>query len=83
MKEYPDELTVVFFYNVTATIVATTVGLFTEPNASAWKIRLDMSLLSIVCSVRYPWKLQLHFDIRIYTYTNLYIDDTFFFFYYY
>ncbi|MED6109653.1 hypothetical protein PIB30_035648 [Stylosanthes scabra] len=50
MKEYPDELSVVFFYNVTATIVSFTVALFTEPRASAWKIGLDISLVSIVCS---------------------------------
>ncbi|MED6109651.1 hypothetical protein PIB30_035646 [Stylosanthes scabra] len=45
-----DELTVVFFYNVTATIVSVTVALFTERNASAWEIGLDISLVSIICS---------------------------------
>ncbi|KAK7266168.1 hypothetical protein RIF29_18810 [Crotalaria pallida] len=68
LKEFPDELTMVFFYNVTATIVTTTVGLFIEPSASAWKIRLDMSLLSIICSgvfgksmsnVVYAWAIHL------------------------
>lgn len=54
LKVFPDELTTVFFYNVTATILSTTVGFFAVPNASAWKIGLDISLISIVCSVRYP-----------------------------
>lgn len=50
---FPDELTLVFFYSVTATIFTTTVGLFGVPDASAWKIGLNVSLISIVCSVRY------------------------------
>ena len=54
LKEYPDELSMLFFYSMTSTIVATTVGLLTEPSASAWKIRLDISVISIVCTVRYP-----------------------------
>ncbi|MED6173323.1 hypothetical protein PIB30_058278 [Stylosanthes scabra] len=50
LKEYPDELTVVFFYNVTATIVSVTVALFTERSTSAWEIGLDISLVSIISS---------------------------------
>ncbi|MED6173328.1 hypothetical protein PIB30_058280 [Stylosanthes scabra] len=53
LKVYPDELSMVFFYNVTATIVSVTIALFTERNASDWKIGLDISLVSIVCSIRY------------------------------
>ncbi|CAL0317247.1 unnamed protein product [Lupinus luteus] len=68
LNEFPDKVTMIFYYNVTATIVATIVALFTEPNASAWKIRLDISLLSIICSgvfgkfmsnTVYAWALQL------------------------
>lgn len=54
LKEFPDELTLVFFYNVTATITCIAVGLFAVPNASAWKIGLNLPLISIVSSVRYP-----------------------------
>ncbi|XP_061364819.1 WAT1-related protein At3g28050-like [Gastrolobium bilobum] len=50
MKVYPDELTVVFFYNLCVSIMAAIVGLITEKNASAWKIGLDTALVSIVCS---------------------------------
>jgi len=50
MKEYPAELTVVFFYNLSVSILAAIVGLIAEPNMNAWKIRPDISLLSILCS---------------------------------
>ncbi|MED6109649.1 hypothetical protein PIB30_035644 [Stylosanthes scabra] len=50
LKDYPDELSMLFFYNVTSTITSTIVGSIMEPNASAWKISLDISLLSILCS---------------------------------
>ncbi|XLU58056.1 hypothetical protein S245_052704, partial [Arachis hypogaea] len=50
LKDYPDELSMLFFYNVTSTIISTIVGSILEPNASAWKIRLDISLVSILCS---------------------------------
>ncbi|KAK3033553.1 hypothetical protein RJ639_032401 [Escallonia herrerae] len=50
MKEYPAELTVVFFYNLSVSILAAIVGLVTEPNSSAWKIKPDIALVSILCS---------------------------------
>ncbi|XP_027351463.1 WAT1-related protein At3g28050-like [Abrus precatorius] len=50
MKVYPDELTVVFFYNLCVSMMAAIVGIFTETNANAWKIRPDAALASIVCS---------------------------------
>ncbi|ESW23103.1 hypothetical protein PHAVU_004G018600 [Phaseolus vulgaris] len=68
LRVFPDELTLVFFYSVTATIFTTTVGLFGVPDASAWKIGLNVSLISIVCSgifgklmsnVVYAWALNL------------------------
>ncbi|KAL2335625.1 hypothetical protein Fmac_016838 [Flemingia macrophylla] len=68
LKEFPDELTMVFFYNLFAAIVASVVGLVGEKNSSAWKIRLDISLISIVCtaifnkflsSLIYAWGIHL------------------------
>ncbi|XP_004304594.1 PREDICTED: WAT1-related protein At3g28050-like [Fragaria vesca subsp. vesca] len=50
MKEYPNELTVIFFYNVIVSIVAAIVGLITERDPNAWRLRPDMSLVSILCS---------------------------------
>ncbi|KAL3526025.1 hypothetical protein ACH5RR_014397 [Cinchona calisaya] len=50
MKEYPSELTVVFFYNLYVGILAAIVAIFTEPNLSRWKIRTDIALASIICS---------------------------------
>ncbi|XVF58119.1 hypothetical protein PTKIN_Ptkin07bG0037300 [Pterospermum kingtungense] len=50
MKEYPAELTVVFFYNLCVSFIAAIVGLATEKNASAWRIKPDIALASVVCS---------------------------------
>lgn len=50
MKEYPAELTVVFFYNLIVSILAGIVGLITEPDSSAWKLKPDIALVSIICS---------------------------------
>ena len=52
MKEYPDELTVVFFYNLSVSIMAAIVGVFMERNPSAWKIGPNIALASVICSVR-------------------------------
>ncbi|PSS30401.1 WAT1-related protein [Actinidia chinensis var. chinensis] len=50
MKEYPAELTVVFFYNLCVSVLAAIVGVIAEPNMSTWRIRFDISLASILCS---------------------------------
>ncbi|KAG4911524.1 WAT1-related protein [Glycine max] len=82
LKVFPDELTTVFFYNVTATILSTTVGFFAVPNASAWKIGLDISLISIVCSgifgklmsnVVYAWALYLKGPVYVTSFKPLQI----------
>lgn len=51
MKEYPAELTVVFFYNLCVSILAAIVGVIAEPNTSAWRLRFDIALASVLCSV--------------------------------
>ncbi|KAI5442475.1 hypothetical protein KIW84_011514 [Lathyrus oleraceus] len=50
LKEFPDELTLVLLYSTTATIISIVVALLSVPNASAWKIGLNLSLISIVSS---------------------------------
>ncbi|XP_058778699.1 WAT1-related protein At3g28050-like isoform X2 [Vicia villosa] len=50
LKEFPDELTLVLLYSISATIISTVVALISVPNASAWKIGLNLSLISIVSS---------------------------------
>ncbi|XP_065877065.1 WAT1-related protein At3g28050-like [Euphorbia lathyris] len=50
MKEYPAELTVVFFYNLTVSIIAAIVTLITEGTTSCWIVRPGLALVSIVCS---------------------------------
>lgn len=51
MKEYPAEVTVVFFYNLCVSILAGIVGFFTEPDSNKWIIKPDIALASILCSV--------------------------------
>ncbi|XP_061369728.1 WAT1-related protein At4g15540-like isoform X2 [Gastrolobium bilobum] len=59
---------VAMYANIQQAIVAATVGLFAERNTSAWKIRPDISLISIVCtgifnkflsSLIYAWAIHL------------------------
>ncbi|XP_027357534.1 WAT1-related protein At3g28050-like [Abrus precatorius] len=82
LKVFPDELTLVFFYNVTATILSIAVGLLTVPNASDWKIGVDISLISIVCSgifgklmsnVVYAWALHLKGPVYVTSFKPLQI----------
>ncbi|CAL5206273.1 unnamed protein product [Lathyrus oleraceus] len=51
MKEFPDELSLVLLYSISVTIISTFVALLSDPNASAWKIGLNLSLISIVSSI--------------------------------
>ncbi|CAL5186171.1 unnamed protein product [Lathyrus oleraceus] len=48
LKEFPDELTLVLLTSTSSTIISTFVALLSVPNASAWKIGLNLSLISIV-----------------------------------
>ncbi|XP_057982834.1 WAT1-related protein At3g28050-like [Malania oleifera] len=50
MTEYPSELTVVFFYNLCVAIVAAVAGLVAEVDLSAWRVGLNIALISILCS---------------------------------
>ncbi|RHN49865.1 putative EamA domain-containing protein [Medicago truncatula] len=68
LKEFPDEPTLVLLYSITATILSTVVALLSVPNASAWKIGLNLSLISIVSSgilgklignIVYAWSMRL------------------------
>ncbi|XP_045812419.1 WAT1-related protein At5g40240-like isoform X2 [Trifolium pratense] len=68
MKEIQDALTSVFFHNLFASILALGVGLVAETNRSLWKITLDISLISTVCtaifgkflgSAIYAWAIHL------------------------
>uniref|UniRef100_A0A2P2JFN3 WAT1-related protein n=1 Tax=Rhizophora mucronata TaxID=61149 RepID=A0A2P2JFN3_RHIMU len=50
MKEYPAEFTVVFFYNLSVSIIAAIVALLTEGTSNAWIVRPNIALASILCS---------------------------------
>ncbi|KAL2523370.1 WAT1-related protein [Forsythia ovata] len=48
IKDYPAELVVVFFYNLFCCIISAPVCLITEPNLSAWKVKPNVELISIL-----------------------------------
>ena len=52
MKEYPDEATVIFFYNLTVAFIAAIVGVVLETDPSAWILKQHTALASVLCSVR-------------------------------
>ncbi|XP_020232161.1 WAT1-related protein At3g28050 [Cajanus cajan] len=81
LKVFPDELTIVFLYNVAATITSTVIGLCAA-NASAWKIGLDISLICIVCfgifgkfvsSVVFVWAIHLKGPVYVTSFKPLQI----------
>ncbi|XP_015879186.3 WAT1-related protein At5g40240-like isoform X4 [Ziziphus jujuba] len=68
MKIYPAELIVVFLFILCTTIIAVPVCLIAETNPSAWRLRLDISLVTIIfagffgpsfSSVVHTWGLHL------------------------
>lgn len=48
MKIYPAEIVVVFFYNLCATIISVPVCFMAEKNLSAWGLKPDIALVSII-----------------------------------
>ncbi|KAG7016175.1 WAT1-related protein, partial [Cucurbita argyrosperma subsp. argyrosperma] len=50
MKEYPDEATVIFFYNLTVAFIAAIVGVVLETDPSAWILKHHTALASVLCS---------------------------------
>lgn len=52
MKEYPAELTLVFFYTSCVSILAAIAGFFVEPDSSKWRITPSVALASVLCSVK-------------------------------
>ncbi|CAA7021072.1 unnamed protein product, partial [Microthlaspi erraticum] len=50
MEVYPEEVTVVFFYNLSATLISGPLCLFAESNLTSWVLKLDISLAAIIFS---------------------------------
>ncbi|CAA7021074.1 unnamed protein product [Microthlaspi erraticum] len=50
MEVYPEEITVVFFYNVFSVLIAGPVCLFAESNLTSWVLKPDISLAAIIYS---------------------------------
>ncbi|KAL7100753.1 hypothetical protein ACP275_08G014500 [Erythranthe tilingii] len=50
MKEYPAELTVIFFYTSCVSFLAAIVSFFAEPDSSKWIIKPSIALASVLCS---------------------------------
>ncbi|XP_010435927.1 PREDICTED: WAT1-related protein At5g40240 [Camelina sativa] len=50
MEVYPEEITVVFFYNLFATLISAPVCLFAESNLTSWVLKPDITLTAIIYS---------------------------------
>ncbi|XP_054804443.1 WAT1-related protein At4g15540-like [Prosopis cineraria] len=50
IKEYPAKLIVVFLYNLCGTIISAPVCFIAQPDLSAWRIKPDITLISIIYS---------------------------------
>ncbi|XP_018482641.2 WAT1-related protein At5g40240 isoform X1 [Raphanus sativus] len=50
MEVYPEEITVVFFYNLFATLVSAPICLLAERNLTSWVIKPDITLAAIIYS---------------------------------
>ena len=51
MAVYPEQITVIFFYNLFATLISAPVCFFAESNLTSWVVKPDISLAAIVYSV--------------------------------
>lgn len=73
MKEFPEEATVIFFYNLTVAIIAAVVGVIFETDPSAWILRQNTALASVLCSVRTKKKAlkKCHCPLIIYCLTKI------------
>ncbi|WZY88957.1 hypothetical protein YC2023_045692 [Brassica napus] len=52
MEVYPEEITVVFFYNLFAKLVSAPICLLAERNLTSWVLKPDITLAAIIYSVR-------------------------------
>ncbi|KAG2325225.1 hypothetical protein Bca52824_007953 [Brassica carinata] len=50
MEAYPEEIRVVFFYNLIATLISAPVCFFSESNLTSWVLKPDISLAAILYS---------------------------------
>ncbi|XLU20838.1 hypothetical protein S245_056904 [Arachis hypogaea] len=52
MEQYPVELIVVFLYNLCGTLISAPACLLVESSFSVWRLKLDITLLAVIFSVR-------------------------------
>ena len=52
MEVYPEEITVVFFYYLFATLISAPICLLAERNLTSWVIKPDITLVAIIYAVR-------------------------------
>ncbi|KAL8166774.1 hypothetical protein V2J09_008273 [Rumex salicifolius] len=74
LKEYPAELHLVFYYNACVMILSFVTALMFDTNLSAWKLKLDVELASILysgilvsstCTIIHTWGLRLKGPVYI------------------
>ena len=51
VKEYPDKMTIVFFFTFFITIQSLGFSLILERNPTAWKLKSTVEVAAIVCTV--------------------------------
>lgn len=51
MEIYPEEISVVLFYNMCATLISALVCLFAERDFNSWKLKPGVSLVAVIYSV--------------------------------
>ena len=51
MEIYPEEISVVLFYNMCATLISALVCLYVERDLNSWKLKPGVSLVAVIYSV--------------------------------
>ncbi|XP_022773700.1 WAT1-related protein At5g40230-like [Durio zibethinus] len=50
MKIYPEEIVVIFFYNLSVTLISLPIGLLAEPNLSSWRLTTSIADVAVLYS---------------------------------
>lgn len=64
VKDYPEEMTIVFFYTLFLTCQCSVISLIVERNPDAWKLKPGIEMIAIVYAVRKTKKLLLFYMLN-------------------
>ena len=51
MKIYPEEIVVVFLYNLSVALISLPICLLAEPNLSSWRLTSSIAVVAVLYSV--------------------------------